>query len=105
MFIRVFGIVAGDGAFDIAGDGLLNRRRLPGKEAGPSAAGCDCGFDVTEESLKHQVMKRLDPLTPDRLVLPEPGAGLARQHPAGRFAVAVDDGGRRTPAVRPPWAG
>jgi hypothetical protein len=39
-----------------------------------SVAGCDCGFDVIEESLKYQVMKRLDPLTPDRLVLPDRAA-------------------------------
>src|SRR5215467_13287237 len=34
------------------------------------AAGCDCGFDVIEESLKYQVMKRPDPLMPDHLVAP-----------------------------------
>src|SRR6266496_4388819 len=39
-------------------------------EACPSVAGCDCGFDVIEESLKYPVMQRLDPLAPDRLVLP-----------------------------------
>src|SRR5258706_139800 len=41
------------------------------EEAGPSVAGCDCGFDVIEDRLKYQVMKRLDPLRPDRLVLPD----------------------------------
>src|SRR5579864_1068259 len=40
----------------------------------PSVAGCDCGFDVVEESLKNQVMSRLDPLTPDRLVLADRAA-------------------------------
>src|SRR6266704_4696896 len=40
------------------------------RRAGSSVSGCGCGFDVVEESLKYQVMKRLDPLTPDRLVLP-----------------------------------
>src|SRR5215469_6524971 len=35
-----------------------------------SLAGCDCGFDVVEEGLEYPVMKRLDPLTPDRLPLP-----------------------------------
>jgi hypothetical protein len=40
-------------------------------KAGPSVAGCDCSFDVVEESLEYQVMKGLDPLTPDRLVLPD----------------------------------
>src|SRR6266567_7443471 len=44
------------------------------EEAGPSVAGCDCCFDVIEESLKYQVMKRLDPLAPDRLVLPDRAA-------------------------------
>jgi hypothetical protein len=32
--------------------------------------GCGGGFDVVEERLEYQVMKRLDPLTPDRLVRP-----------------------------------
>jgi hypothetical protein len=41
---------------------------------GRSATRCDCGFDIIEESLKYQVMKRLDPLTPDRLVLPDRAA-------------------------------
>src|SRR5260370_8543848 len=45
-------------------------RSLRPRRAGSSGTGCDCGFDVVEESLKYQVMKRLDPLTPDRLVLP-----------------------------------
>jgi len=45
-------------------------RSLRPRRAGSSVTGCDCGFDVVEESLKYQVMKRLDPLTPDRLVLP-----------------------------------
>src|SRR5260370_41018209 len=40
------------------------------RRAGASVPGCGCGFDVVEESLKYQVMKRPDPLTPDRLVLP-----------------------------------
>src|SRR6266536_2525928 len=44
------------------------------EEAGPSVTGCDRSFDFIEESLKYQVMKRLDPLTPDRLVLPDRAA-------------------------------
>src|SRR6266511_3865219 len=54
------------------------------EEAGPSVAGCDCGFDVVEESLKDQVVKRLDPLTPDRLILPDRPAldGVANNRPA-----------------------
>src|SRR5260370_12701773 len=40
------------------------------RRAGSSVPGCGCGFDVVEESLKYPVMKRLDALTPDRLVLP-----------------------------------
>src|SRR5215207_10399158 len=39
-------------------------------EAGPSVVGCDRGFDVIEERLEYPVMKRRDPLAPDRLVLP-----------------------------------
>ena len=46
---------------------------LSSKKTG-SLAGCDGGFDVIEESLKDPVMKRLDPLTPDRLVLPDRAA-------------------------------
>src|SRR6266568_4727379 len=34
------------------------------------SVGCGRGLDVIEECLEYQVMKRLDPLTPDRLVLP-----------------------------------
>src|SRR6266702_1875816 len=40
------------------------------RRAGSSVPGCGCGFDIVEESLKYQVMKRPHPLTPDRLVLP-----------------------------------
>jgi hypothetical protein len=43
-------------------NGLIWTRR-------PSLGGCDCGFDVVEECLKCEVVMRLDPLTPDRLVL------------------------------------
>src|SRR6266571_6870486 len=34
------------------------------------SVGCGRGLDVIEECLEYQVMQRLDPLTPDRLVLP-----------------------------------
>ena len=54
------------------------------RTAGSSAARCDRGLDIIEESLKDQVMKRLDPLTPDRLVPPA--------HPA------VDDVAENRPA-------
>jgi len=49
-----------------------------------SGGRCDCGFDVIEESLKYQAMKRLDPLTPDRLVLPDRAAfeRVAKNRPA-----------------------
>ena len=39
-----------------------------------SMAGGDCCFEVIEDSLKYPVMKRLDLLTPDRLVFPDSAA-------------------------------
>src|SRR5262249_6711576 len=42
-----------------------------------SMARGDCCFEVVEESLKYLVMKRIDLLTPDRLVFPG-GAALDR---------------------------
>src|SRR6266498_3108882 len=41
------------------------------RRGGSSVVRCECGLDVIKESLKYQVMKRLHPLTPDRLVLPD----------------------------------
>jgi hypothetical protein len=32
---------------------------------------CECHLDDVEESLEHAVVERLDPLAPDRLMVPE----------------------------------
>jgi len=45
-------------------------RRTPSGRRLASITGCDCCFEVIEESLNYPVVKRLDPLAPDRLVFP-----------------------------------
>src|SRR5215813_7601436 len=45
-------------------------RRTPSGRRLESITGCDCCFEIIEESLKYPVVKRLDPLAPDRLVFP-----------------------------------
>ena len=50
--------------------GALSRRVRPGMAVRPGGS----GLDVIEESLNFQVVIWLDPLTPDRLVLPDRAA-------------------------------
>src|SRR5215471_14541268 len=82
--------VVGVGEGGEGADGLRDVRALRrgptlcSWRAGPSVAGYDGGFDLVEESLEYLVMKGLDPLTPNRLILPGRAAldGVAKNRRA-----------------------